>query len=421
MRTFPLFGLVLATCIATLVHAHGSLSAPVSRVYNGFLEGPEHPHSAAVQAAIAVGGTQPFYDWNEVVNFAPGQAQDQLNVPYHLMIPDGQLASGGNFKYRGLDLVRDDWPATAMEPGPFQVVFHATTPHDPSVFHAWITTDDWDPSQPLTWAKMEPLPVGPVTLAGNAYRFNTVIPQRTGKHCLYVIWQRLDPAGEGFYAVADVDFGNGSGGPCPADLNGDLNVNGADLGLMLAEWGTCTDCPADLNRDGVVNGADLGMLLSEWGTCGPDCNGDGIPDAMELAYGAPDCNSNQIPDSCEMAAGGDSDGDGVLDDCQIHGLTYEWSVSNQWSGGFIGHLTITNGSTHMLHGWELRFGTPGYTIVNLWDGVLAGQAGGVATVHHATWNGHIAPGAAFTVGFEGAGAPAVPPFVTINGNAVMPQ
>ena len=44
-------------------------------------------------------------------------------------------------------------------------------------------------------------------------------------------------------------------------------MNGADLGLMLAAWGT-PSAMADLNGDGTVNGADLGELLSAWGPCG---------------------------------------------------------------------------------------------------------------------------------------------------------
>ena len=50
----------------------------------------------------------------------------------------------------------------------------------------------------------------------------------------------------------------------PADLNGDGLVDGADLGLMLAAWGSCSGCDADLNEDGLVNGADLGLLLAAW-------------------------------------------------------------------------------------------------------------------------------------------------------------
>jgi glucose/arabinose dehydrogenase len=53
--------------------------------------------------------------------------------------------------------------------------------------------------------------------------------------------------------------------PVIGDLDGNLVVNGADLGLMLAGWGACgTPCPGDLNGDNVINGADLGTLLSNW-------------------------------------------------------------------------------------------------------------------------------------------------------------
>ncbi|MDG1977347.1 MAG: hypothetical protein P8I44_02160 [Phycisphaerales bacterium] len=47
-----------------------------------------------------------------------------------------------------------------------------------------------------------------------------------------------------------------------ADLNGDNAVNGADLGLLLANWGQ--PGPGDLNGDDVVGGADLGLMLAAW-------------------------------------------------------------------------------------------------------------------------------------------------------------
>jgi hypothetical protein len=52
--------------------------------------------------------------------------------------------------------------------------------------------------------------------------------------------------------------------PCPADLTGDRLVNGSDLGILLASWGTNQN---DINGDGFVDGSDLGMLLSAWGAC----------------------------------------------------------------------------------------------------------------------------------------------------------
>jgi YHYH protein len=56
-----------------------------------------------------------------------------------------------------------------------------------------------------------------------------------------------------------------TGGNCPADIDGSRTVDGADLGVLLANWGRGGG--GDLNRDGVVDGADLGALLSAWGPC----------------------------------------------------------------------------------------------------------------------------------------------------------
>lgn len=436
---------------ASAALAHGSMSAPISRIYSGFLENPQSPDSAAVQAAIELGGTQPFYDWTEVVNFFPGTPEYQVNVPYWEGIPDGQLASGGNPKYAGIDLVRDDWPTTPIAAGPFEMVWYATTPHDPSVFHAWITTPDWNPTLPLNWAQMTPLTLGPVSLEENEYHFNTILPARTGKHCIYVIWQRLDPVGEGFYSISDVDFGGGSAAECPADFDRSGSVDGGDLAVVLAAWSTPG---ADLDGNGVTDGADLALVLAAWGACGPDCDGDGISDAAEIAAGAGDCNvdgvpddcqglsdcdgdgvldlcaivqglvedcdMNLVPDSCQIAAGGDANGDGYLDACQLSGLTFEWSVSDQWSTGFIGQITINNNSGEMIHGWQLLFDTPTYTLASVWNGVLISQGNGEALVGNALWNEHVHDGESVSFGFQGAGSPTAPTSVFLNQSPVAP-
>lgn len=59
--------------------------------------------------------------------------------------------------------------------------------------------------------------------------------------------------------------GNGTADACEriGDLNGDGKVNGADLGIMLGEFGTASS-RSDLDRNGTVNGADLGILLGNW-------------------------------------------------------------------------------------------------------------------------------------------------------------
>ncbi len=52
------------------------------------------------------------------------------------------------------------------------------------------------------------------------------------------------------------------------DLDGDGDVDGADLILLLGAWGACddrADCPADLDLDGAVGPSDLIILLGNWG------------------------------------------------------------------------------------------------------------------------------------------------------------
>lgn len=48
------------------------------------------------------------------------------------------------------------------------------------------------------------------------------------------------------------------------DFNCDGSVDGADLGLLLAAWGTGNPT-FDLDGNGIVDGADLGMILAAWG------------------------------------------------------------------------------------------------------------------------------------------------------------
>ncbi len=51
--------------------------------------------------------------------------------------------------------------------------------------------------------------------------------------------------------------------PLTADFTGDCKVNGADLGLLLAAWGT-DDPIYDLSGNSIVGGEDLGLLLAQF-------------------------------------------------------------------------------------------------------------------------------------------------------------
>jgi len=55
-------------------------------------------------------------------------------------------------------------------------------------------------------------------------------------------------------------------GECIADLDGSGTVDGADLGLLLTNWGG-RPAAGDLNANGVVDGEDLAVLVGAWGPC----------------------------------------------------------------------------------------------------------------------------------------------------------
>ncbi len=56
-------------------------------------------------------------------------------------------------------------------------------------------------------------------------------------------------------------------GCIPQDINGDGQVNGADLGQLLADWGNPGQ--NDFDESGEVDGGDLGALLAVWGVVDP--------------------------------------------------------------------------------------------------------------------------------------------------------
>ena len=69
-----------------------------------------------------------------------------------------------------------------------------------------------------------------------------------------------DGGGNAFTDLCDEDTG------CVGDIDGDGDVDGADLSLLLGAW-TTADQDADLDDNGTVDGADLSLLLAAWGTC----------------------------------------------------------------------------------------------------------------------------------------------------------
>ena len=81
--------------------------------------------------------------------------------------------------------------------------------------------------------------------------------------------------------------------------------------------------------------------------------------------------------------------------------TASYRVTQQWSNGFIGEVTVTNPGAATLSGWTVRWTfAAGQTVTNLWNGTLS-TSGSATTVRDAGYNGQVGAGASTTFGFQG--------------------
>jgi chitin-binding protein len=197
---------LLATAmIAAPAQAHGATTNPMSRVAVCGLGGQQN--TPACKAAIAVGGTQAFQDWDNLrVSGVAGRDRQ--------VIPDGKLCSGGIDEYKGLDLARADWPATRLSAGAaFTFSYKETIPHK-GTFKMYVTKDGYNPTQPLRWSDLVSAPFLTATdppIQGDAYTMKGRLPAgKSGRHMIYTIWQNSSTS-DTYYSCSDVIFGGSTG------------------------------------------------------------------------------------------------------------------------------------------------------------------------------------------------------------------
>jgi len=184
-------------------YTHGTVIAPPSRVWTCFQENPESPDSPACITSVADFGTQHLYDWASIL-------QGQANENHQAVVPNGNLASGGKPEiYGGMDQVRSDWVKTDVTPGPYEVVWNNSAPHATEYYRVYITTL---------------LVETPFRVPAARDTIDVVLPNRTGHHVIYSVWQRSDSP-EAFYSASDVDFGGGGGDQGADDKNVLINDN----------------------------------------------------------------------------------------------------------------------------------------------------------------------------------------------------
>ncbi|KAB8037686.1 hypothetical protein GCL60_10960 [Silvanigrella paludirubra] len=196
--------ILFSNLISYSCFAHGTMEYPKSRVYNCFLENPEHPKSDACKNLVNTYGSEALYNWN-------GINQANANDNHRIVIPDGKLCSGNNLKFIGLDIPRNDWIATDLKNTNNEInfIFFASAKHSTKYFEFYITNKNYDSLNLLKWSDLELKPFCKITKPntnGNRYQMNCPFPKvNPGKYVIYNIWQR-DDSPEAFYTCIDVNI-----------------------------------------------------------------------------------------------------------------------------------------------------------------------------------------------------------------------
>jgi chitin-binding protein len=200
------FAAALGLAPAAPALAHGAPVQPISRTA-ACAAGGKDAAAPACQAALAANG-RPLGDF------------DNLRVPYvngkdRQFIPDGNLCSGDLPEFQGLDIARDDWPATRLTAGgTLTVVYRATIPHQ-GMFRIYLTKPGYRPTQPLRWSDLSDEPILTAAnppLRDGSYRMSGKLPaDRTGRHVLYTVWQTTSTP-DTYYSCSDLILAPGGAG-----------------------------------------------------------------------------------------------------------------------------------------------------------------------------------------------------------------
>ena len=190
--------------------------------------------------------------WFEEAPFAVGNpAGVGTRTAYSMVYRDGVATDCSNS-------LREQW-----NPEPFAVgTVAGLTPGDPvpvdSIFSFDINVEDADIQQYI----MGQLAEGNVRFCLNSMKQAF---QDGGNFPIFYLKENAAVEfGVASAATLELTLGPATtGNPC--DLDGDGNVGGSDLTILLGAWGS-NDPAADLTGDGIVGGADLTVLLGCWGS-----------------------------------------------------------------------------------------------------------------------------------------------------------
>ncbi|MCU0123568.1 lytic polysaccharide monooxygenase [Pseudomonas vlassakiae] len=248
-------GFTLNSIAAPVAPMHGAMELPISRqlaCYNaGDFNWPTdgsgikspgckaaYQHVYKKYGEDAQQAVYQFNQWHEVSkNVKDYKDMDEVKKA----IPDGQLCSAGNdpdqsttgilasirdllgklgwpwsgFKLlandkSGLD-VPADWEArtlTTYADGKVKMRYKIQAVHNPSYWEIYVSKPGYDPKErALKWDDLVLVDeIGDVPPVNGYYELDVDLKGNEGRRVIYSRWQRVDPAGEGFYNCSDVNI-----------------------------------------------------------------------------------------------------------------------------------------------------------------------------------------------------------------------
>jgi predicted carbohydrate-binding protein with CBM5 and CBM33 domain len=179
--------------------AHGAPTSPISRSA-ACAGGGSKTGTAACKAALkANGGAFGSFDNIRVPD---------VNGNDRKFVPDGQLCGGGLDAFKGLNIARDDFPATSVTSGKtLSIKYRATIAHQGS-FRVYLTRQGYSPTRKLAWGDLGSKPLTDVAnppLKDGAFQFGVKLPQRTGRQILFIVWQTSNTP-DTYYSCSDLAF-----------------------------------------------------------------------------------------------------------------------------------------------------------------------------------------------------------------------
>ncbi|AAR28799.1 gp37 [Leucania separata nucleopolyhedrovirus] len=254
MVTFKTFAnrFVSVACVfASLqqVASHGYLSYPVARQYRCYVDGEfwwpsngdgipdeacrdsyksvyyKYRSNGSSEGEAANAAQYMFQQYQEYAALA-GSNYEDVDHLRNEVVRSGRMCSADATNRSmafgdksGMDLPTSRWRTTTIG-SPHQTIrFCATTVHEPSYFEVYVTDELFDVAHDkVAWDNVQNVPIESADLVdmssrrdpycdeSHAYEIRVQLPLRMNPFVLFVRWQRIDVAGEGFYNCADVQY-----------------------------------------------------------------------------------------------------------------------------------------------------------------------------------------------------------------------